>query len=229
MSINALVSDLFLIGFHLFDTASNSLISGCGKLPGRIVGGVEAGKNSIPWQVGLVFWGYGGPSCGGTLIGPRHVLTAAHCWDGYINFDIVVGEHDVTDQIGSGGEVVHRVCRVAEHPKFDDATAFDYDVAVVTLKEPVDISSRVVPACLADDSMTGDKLVGKKATVSGWGRLSSSGSSPDKLHHVKVPVMTNRQCLSDYSDTFYDVTSSMICAGQAGGGIDACQGDSGGK
>ena len=203
-----------------------TILIGCGKAPGRIVGGEEAAKNSIPWQVGLVFWGYSGPSCGGTLIGPRHVLTAAHCYDGFINFDITVGDHD---KYNADGEVTHEVCRVAYHPKFDEKAAYDYDFAVVTLKEPVAFNSKVAPACLADNSMTGDKLVGKKAVVSGWGKLSENGATAAKLHKVEVPVMTNKKCLSDYTNTYYDITSSMICAGQSKGQIDACQGDSGGK
>ena len=203
------------------------ILTGCGKAPGRIVGGEEAAKNSIRWQVGLVFRGNSSQFCGGTLIGPRHVLTAAHCYNGIINFDITVGDHD---KYNADGEVTHKVCRVASHPKYDEEThpRYDYDFAVVTLKEPVAFNSKVAPACLADNSMIGDKLVGKKAVVSGWGKLSENGASAAKLHKVEVPVMTNKKCLSDYANTYYDITSSMICAGQSKGQIDSCEGDSGG-
>merc|ERR1712038_176629 len=53
--------------------------------------------------------------------------------------------------------------------------------------------------------------------VSGWGALSEGGGSPSVLHKVDVPGMTNFRCNSYYSG----ITSSMLCAGQASGGIDS--------
>ena len=47
---------------------------------GRIVGGVRAIPHSWPWISSLWFGRFG---CGGTIIGEKTVLTAAHCCDGY--------------------------------------------------------------------------------------------------------------------------------------------------
>ena len=51
----------------------------------RIVNGVEAVKHSIPWQAYLEFTnnGYVEKICGGTIIDSTHILTAAHCTEGY--------------------------------------------------------------------------------------------------------------------------------------------------
>ena len=67
-----------------------------------IVGGQEAEVNSIPWQV-LIVWKMMFAICGGTIIGPSTILTAAHCLDHgngtLLNADdivVVVGEHDIS-------------------------------------------------------------------------------------------------------------------------------------
>jgi secreted trypsin-like serine protease len=47
----------------------------------KIVGGNRAQKGDWPWQISLQY--YGSHICGGTLITNQHILTAAHCVDGY--------------------------------------------------------------------------------------------------------------------------------------------------
>ena len=70
----------------------------------RIIGGQEARVNQIPWQIGLVpTFDLDSIFCGGTIIGPSTILTAAHCIV-YSVFDpiphvnsikVLVAEHDV--------------------------------------------------------------------------------------------------------------------------------------
>ena len=187
-------------------------------LPGSIVGGTEATPYSLPWQVGLVTPGRDQPWCGGTLIGPSHVLTAAHCM-GY-DFEVIVGEHDATsDSDGTR----HTVCSTTSHPDYNSGTT-NYDYAVVTLTEPVEIGARAVPACLPDATFAGDFLDDKTMTVSGWGTTSSGGSQSGVLLSVDVPRISNTVCRANYSENA--ITDSMMCAGA--GGVDSCQGDSGG-
>ena len=192
----------------------------CGVSAGTIVGGSEVTPYSLPWQVGLVSPGSDRTWCGGTLIGPRHVLTAAHCMGN--DFEVVVGQHEITsDEDGTR----HEVCKVISHPRY--ATHNDNDFAVVVLKEPVQLGPRAVPACLPDVSTFGGSFLDNKTmTVSGWGTTSSGGSQPDALLSVDVPGMSNTECKTKYGKG--QINDSMMCAGRDAGGIDSCQGDSGG-
>ena len=74
--------------------------------------------------------------------------------------------------------------------------------------------------------MVGNFLDDKTMSVSGWGALCSGCSSPDALHVVNVPGVSNDVCNQRYGG---GISDEMICAGSVNGGIDSCQGDSGGK
>ena len=179
---------------------------------------------SLPWQVALVWRGWNVPFCGGTLISEHHILTAAHCTSSERKFDIIIGEHNITsDEDGT----LHTVCRFVDHPFYDDNT-FKNDFSILHLSQPVQLGARAVPACLPPTLFRGDYLNGKNLTVSGWGKLTDGGSSPKVLHSVNVPGMGNDKCnLPEfYNNQILDV---MLCAGQAKGDVDACQGDSGGR
>ena len=186
------------------------------------MGGSEVTPYSLPWQVALVSRGGNQPFCGGTLISPNHVLTAAHC-TGSSNFDIIVGEHSISD---TSDGTRHTICRVVPHPNYNSPSQLNNDFSIVHLTNPVTLGARAVPACLADSSLSGDELVGQLLTVSGWGTLSSGGGSPNVLHKVSVPAISNAQCSQAYNGA---ITEAMLCAGNTqNGGIDSCQGDSGG-
>jgi len=209
----------------------------CGKpVSSRIVGGKEATPFSIPWQVGLVRKGQMDPFCGGTLISPRHVMTAAHCTEPFPQVEsiqVVVGEHDIsTDSDG----VAHDVACKSEHPKYNKPrNSLVYDYSILTLSKPVDItsaSSKARVACLPTDT---SKLYnkGEKMTVSGWGAKAESGGwdrFPKKLHKITVPGVTNAVCQEDYKKPPQpmSIIPAMMCAGYDEGKIDSCQGDSGG-
>ena len=207
----------------------------CGVKPSpRIVGGFEAEPYSIPWQVRLP------RGCGATLIGPRHVMTAAHCGGkNFVNFrSVIVGEHlRYNDSDGT----TYETCRFENHPEYvpvsmvPDAWGPRYDYSILHLKKPVEIGPRVVPACLPTSKHSGDFLAGKILTTSGWGDTLNETHDPSRLRFVKVPGITNLECQKWFNETDYlpykvQIRPAELCAGEPDvGGKDACGGDSGGN
>jgi len=191
----------------------------------RIVGGTITEVSEYPWQAGLVSKGGSTPFCGGSVIGDRWILTAAHCTTSSASsMQVLLGEHDTKSS--SETKVVRKnVKRIIDHPSYN-SNSLDYDFALLELDSAVDFASNshIRPACLPTGS---DSYAGLKAIVTGWGTTSSGGNLSSKLREVTVDVLTNKQCkASSYGNS--DITSRMLCAAVNGGGKDACQGDSGG-
>ncbi len=186
----------------------------------RIVGGVVADPEDNPFQVGLltksIANNFQAQFCGGTLIRPNIVVTAAHCSD-FITADQVQVLTGTRRLDGSGDR--RDVSRIAIHPGWNDST-FDNDVAVWEL------SSNATGIPLAELA-TSDGSVGGDLLASGWGTLTQGGSRPIDLHAVEVPLVERLNC-NDANSYNGDITENMICAGFDVGGRDSCQGDSGG-
>ncbi|MEZ4614965.1 MAG: trypsin-like serine protease [Caldilineaceae bacterium] len=189
-----------------------------------IRGGHESEPDAWPWQVALVYSysddAYYGQFCGGTLIAPEWVLTAAHCVE-YTYADsihVVLGRHQLS--ANDEGERV-AVSDIVVYP--DYVSAFDGgDLALLRLSEP---STRTV---VAFDTNTVDLVEERSlnATVSGWGATDALGSGSDVLREVVLPFVSLETCRAAYY--FDDIADEMVCAGYAKGAKSACYGDSGG-
>lgn len=209
----------------------------CGRpvqlLRKRIIGGREADYGELPWQAHIRILGY---QCGGVVVDPGHVVTAAHCVHKAKMSDIKVhlGEYD-TKNTGFYAEPypseVRSVMEVRIHPRFHYMlTQPDrFDVAVLRLNRPVEYRPNILPICLPDSS---DNFTGHTALVAGWGKTDNSFSKTGTniLNKAAVPIINNVECLRWHFHKHIELQlhSEMFCAGHEIGKRDACLGDSGG-
>jgi Trypsin/PKD domain len=186
-----------------------------------IVGGGPASPGEYPAQ-GLLSIAPSG-SCGGTLVGSRWFLTAAHCAaDDFgiplppSSFQVRFGHVDRTQMTD-----VYGVTAVAVNASFNPET-FQNDVAMLKLDRPAPYPFMRV---IGTDE-TSKWTPGTPARIIGWGH-TGGGSSSNVLLEANVPIVSDTTCFSQYEFHVPQVDpSKMVCAGD--GVHDTCQGDSGG-
>jgi len=196
----------------------------------RIVGGYSAFEGEFPAKISIQQTGY--PNrvthfCGGALINLIHVLTAAHCVttaEGALrppSFFLLVG-----DLLDLTTTLPHRQSKTATHvfvhPRYNTEYILN-DIAIIRANSQFVVTSTFSP--LGRIQVTPNP--GVSCSVAGWGATVYEGPISPRLQRINAAIISRAQCNGRDSYNGF-VRDGMICAGTMAGGVDTCQGDSGG-
>ncbi|XP_065204423.1 uncharacterized protein LOC135834471 isoform X2 [Planococcus citri] len=203
-----------------------------------ISGGVVEHFGDSPWHVAV----YNQDRvliCGGTIINPYLVVSAAHCFHDQankrksaVNYEIVVSkftrDYNVFDNKNQKAFKLRDI-RYSNKGYIGINNYFAADIAILILQEKLDISPTVLPACVDWAGLRTNRYPPENtpAKVVGWGK-NEHGKLSEKLMTVDLPFISRERCLNNVPDEFKAfITFDKFCAGSEDGpGV--LQGDSGG-
>jgi secreted trypsin-like serine protease len=211
-----------------------------GGVTTKIVGGTAVPNGKYTFQAALLAQSFGTNDferqyCGGSLITPFEVLTAAHCVEFFgdepgqlpiSDLRVVVGRTVLTSTQGQK----RRVAAISIHPRWDPET-FSFDAAVVHLASPI---NGIRPIMLVTPGVDALERPGTLATATGWGNTiqqpagpgGGGVSYPDRMREAQIPITSRAECRTAYASAGITIDATMLCAGRTN--LDTCQGDSGG-
>ncbi|MCO5250940.1 MAG: trypsin-like serine protease [Candidatus Kapabacteria bacterium] len=201
----------------------------------QIIGGVNADIEDYPWQIAIFTVDADGnleeQMCGGSIIDPFWILTAAHCVleDAHKTQKIVA--HITRRSQPDQGQVIE-ISDYIIHEGFD-TEIIQNDVALLRLAYPIDTSkfgSKPIRLLSPDEEQNGLISPGTMATTTGWGMTTYGGDASEWLQVTSLPIISLETANQWFSETNVpiEVTTDMLPCGYEEGGKSSCHGDSGG-
>ncbi|NXE38733.1 PROC protein, partial [Ptilorrhoa leucosticta] len=189
----------------------------------RLIDGTVGRRGGSPWQIMLQNT-EGKFLCGGVLIHPAWVLTAAHCLEEQKGFRVKLGKFRFRPE---ADEQTIWVDKWVTHENYTKKTS-DNDIAMLHLAEHVMYYKYALPICLPTRNLAEQELTrsGKQVVVTGWGSTSEHNNSyAASLRYIEISIVPRNECTQAMS---FHISDNMLCAGSLGDRKDSCSGDSGG-
>lgn len=196
----------------------------------RIIDGTAASSVDWPYMTALVTRGasaYDGQFCGGSYIGDRYILTAAHCVEGQTtqDFEVIAGINNLNHEATEGVRLTPQ--QIYIHPEYDSSVLAN-DIAIIELPRVL-AADEATPVTIADSTTRTNTPDGTDMTVAGWGSTTpeqGNHTTSAQLLQVTVPMVNQDICMATFS--YVHNETDNFCAGYAYEGYDSCRGDSGG-
>ncbi|XP_054252509.1 mast cell protease 1A-like [Indicator indicator] len=196
---------------------------------GRITGGWEVKPHSRPYMAYVsITSDLDGCNpetfpCGGFLIHPHAVLSAAHCVAGKrkVTIRVTLGAHNIKKEEPSW-QVFH-IDHWVIHPNYSD-TNYKNDIMLLKLKPKANLTKEVKTISLA--SQNDYVKPGRTCQVAGWGKTSLNEGLSSVLREVDLKVQREEECVETFKMKY--IQQSMVCAGDKDGKKSTFRGDSGG-
>ncbi|KAK0414568.1 hypothetical protein QR680_011501 [Steinernema hermaphroditum] len=187
-----------------------------------IFGGHRANQGNFPYYVYL-------HSCGGSLITPKHILTAAHCiLDSTLGNTAVMGLTDNEEYEKQEGVQIRTIVKISGHKEWND-TAKHNDIAILEVDKPFEITRYVQLIDIKSDDTELQKLYWTVAAGFGMSGVKKNddgrptGIWPRYLLYTYIPLVDEKYCAKVWWQYYWD---KFICAGAEKQGVGS--GDSGG-